>query len=1051
MLLLIAAALLAPAAQADSIAQVGSFTDDLMVSAPTELSPADGATRSYPTQPLQFSWMAVAGTSGYEVQISLQQNSTSSCTAADAFSPDRIAVNVVVNDNSYVPTLLDAETAKLWTGVYCWRVRASTNGVGGWWSSHYRFTRTWSSTPTGLAFYNDTSLPIPRAAGSAADTSTKVAGYISWNEVSGASAYDVQVASSPSFAQAGIMLSRDNVKGAQMPLLHLPDDTYYWRVRAISPNGTEGSWAAGTAFTVAWVDPVWSSAANSSPANDATETEVKVGWTPMKGAAYYEVQASTRGGCVWETEATAPPAYGDWVNMPPYVDDRGTEDLDDDITYPAPRSFGQCRLTDKRQLTVNNWLTVDKLFGTEARDNMNSTCWDTGEPTCFRAYLPNSTTIDYGDLGDTVAYKIYWRVRPIYRVTTDTETGWTIGGGGSMEFPGRWLEVSNGFDAGQQNRFSLDNLAAALDVATDGVRCDDPANPSAGNEGCLSAHGARMNAAQDNADPSETPAGYASSEASRSMQMPLFRWSPFPGNFGATSGGYQVQVARDPNFNTIDRIEYVEQLRYYNMGFQQSWVPTYSMPDNSQGTGYYWRVVPCEGWWPNSPPACTGLYYPAAIGSEGGGYTDSAVAQHFPKSSSMNAVVTSSFSGASPLLSWASDLDGDGTISTVEHNTGIESADHFEVEIGSDPFISQDVRALQTTIPRVIPFDSLDGGGNGLQGELPDGLWFWRVRAVDKDGVQGGWSDSSSFTKRTPAPVTTSALSQTGDNVTGAWAAVSGADQYEVEWSTDSTFASVSGTGTTAQTAYKLQAAPGSYYWRVRAQVGGNWGLWSSVSTDGPIAVIQTRSVLKYELSRDVTQISKLVFIDGLLETNGAGDNNEWIQLQRKDTGCNVTYGSYSGVASSTTGEDGEEGTVRFSVKPDRNRCYRMAWSNNGNVLYSAPIPVKTQPGTRVTYSKKTVRRGTKFVVTIRSNASLTGRIRIQYKYKGSWVTIKTITVTNTKLYKMKIGVNRAGRFSTRAYYDRMVTSGGYAAHEITVTNAPKVRVNDLWSFYNRR
>jgi Leucine-rich repeat (LRR) protein len=127
--------------------------------------------------------------------------------------------------------------------------------------------------------------------------------------------------------------------------------------------------------------------------------------------------------------------------------------------------------------------------------------------------------------------------------------------------------------------------------------------------------------------------------------------------------------------------------------------------------------------------------------------------------------------------------------------------------------------------------------------DLPDGKYYWRVRAVNTANTNGTWSLVRSFTIDTtppPAPV----LSSPANNaiVRAApkyiWKAVSGAVRYQLQYDDDEGFTDALYTSgelipAAGATSISFTPAPaqdlGTYYWRVRAlDAAGNWGAWST-------------------------------------------------------------------------------------------------------------------------------------------------------------------------------------------------------------------------------
>jgi immune inhibitor A len=123
---------------------------------------------------------------------------------------------------------------------------------------------------------------------------------------------------------------------------------------------------------------------------------------------------------------------------------------------------------------------------------------------------------------------------------------------------------------------------------------------------------------------------------------------------------------------------------------------------------------------------------------------------------------------------------------------------------------------------------------------LPDGRYYWRVRAVDAAGNAGAWTSAwTVWVDITPAPAPTLLSpadgSPTNDNTPSfAWNAVPGLSAYRLQVSKSATFASTVINVTRSSTTYTPDTAltDGPYYWRVQARgTDGIWGLWSPVWT----------------------------------------------------------------------------------------------------------------------------------------------------------------------------------------------------------------------------
>src|SRR6185503_6184038 len=128
---------------------------------------------------------------------------------------------------------------------------------------------------------------------------------------------------------------------------------------------------------------------------------------------------------------------------------------------------------------------------------------------------------------------------------------------------------------------------------------------------------------------------------------------------------------------------------------------------------------------------------------------------------------------------------------------------------------------------------------------IPDGTYWWHVRAVEADGDVGPWSASRSFVKQWAeqrfqpellAPSNGSDVAYPTDVYRLAWTAVPGAVKYLVRVATDPSLGSLVWTGSAKETQASsftplLQLAPGqTYYWGVTpVDAEGNHGAASAV------------------------------------------------------------------------------------------------------------------------------------------------------------------------------------------------------------------------------
>ena len=229
---------------------------------PTLVAPANGAgnVSVAPT----FIWNAVTGATYYHLQISTSATFTST---------------VLDKDSITVPTL--AVTGLLNATPYYWRVSAWN--VGG--ASAYAY-----ASPFGF-----TTIVAPLAAPALATpangaTNVSITPTLTWNTVTGATTYRLQLATDSAFAS--IVLTDSTLTITQRAVGPLSNNVkYYWRVSATHVGETSQStvWSFTTIVAAPGVPTL------ATPANGATNVSIAptLTWNVVTGATYYRLQIST--------------------------------------------------------------------------------------------------------------------------------------------------------------------------------------------------------------------------------------------------------------------------------------------------------------------------------------------------------------------------------------------------------------------------------------------------------------------------------------------------------------------------------------------------------------------------------------------------------------------------------------------------------------------------------------------------------------------------------------------------------------------------------------
>ncbi|MBN1983510.1 MAG: hypothetical protein JW795_18375, partial [Chitinivibrionales bacterium] len=212
-------------------------------------------------------WNAAAGATSYRVQLSMVENFASLIIDQSAISATTltVAANLLANYASYF-----------------WRVNA-TNGIQtSDWSSVWTF-KTIPLKPQSpqllLPYDNVVNQPVELV--------------LSWNAVSGADSFSIQVATAASFDPATLVLAKSGVTTTSYGLTKCANfTTYYWRVNAVNAAGVS-DWSAIRRFTTIVAPPAKTTLL--LPANGGVNQplQVNVSWNPVAHSASYNLQVAS--------------------------------------------------------------------------------------------------------------------------------------------------------------------------------------------------------------------------------------------------------------------------------------------------------------------------------------------------------------------------------------------------------------------------------------------------------------------------------------------------------------------------------------------------------------------------------------------------------------------------------------------------------------------------------------------------------------------------------------------------------------------------------------
>ncbi len=243
-------------------------------------------TIDWPTHPLLLSWTSVAHAANYRLEIG-----TSPKLSTLVYGPTNVQ-----GPQFAFPSVLAP-------GTYYWSVQPiDAAGNPGGSSRVGKFTWAWPSQTT-LSESN------------VSPDSTYEEPSFSWTAIAGASSYEVQVATDPSFPVNAIILDSQNLIATTYTATNFfPNHTeLYWRMRAVDANGDAGSWNDGQPFTEAFdqtsptIQNLHVYDANGDIADGQATQDPIVRWSPVPGASEYQLTVAPWSGggygCNWNAGA----------------------------------------------------------------------------------------------------------------------------------------------------------------------------------------------------------------------------------------------------------------------------------------------------------------------------------------------------------------------------------------------------------------------------------------------------------------------------------------------------------------------------------------------------------------------------------------------------------------------------------------------------------------------------------------------------------------------------------------------------------------------------
>jgi hypothetical protein len=209
-----------------------------------------------------FQWSDVTGASGYCLQVSTNSTFTT----------------LVIDQSNLTASEYVTPSGTLSNGLtYYWRVKAKSGSMEGSWTYRWLFSTVSNPGPTLIS-------PNDLATGIALRPS------IDWSDVTGADAYEIQLANNSYFSSPIVNLNNLTVSNYSLTSDLSQYTTYYWRVR--SRQGTSYSSWSSRSFTTLELNP---GPTLVSPTNYSTGISVTptLDWADIPNVQNFQVQVST--------------------------------------------------------------------------------------------------------------------------------------------------------------------------------------------------------------------------------------------------------------------------------------------------------------------------------------------------------------------------------------------------------------------------------------------------------------------------------------------------------------------------------------------------------------------------------------------------------------------------------------------------------------------------------------------------------------------------------------------------------------------------------------
>ena len=853
--------------------------------APTLVTPANGATVNGTT--VNFGWSVSSGATSYWIQISTNSSFTNLIL-------DQNLGNYTGDNNSGMPN--DGST------LY-WRIKAGNSAGWGSYSSAWSFTNVTVSIPQAPTL-------ITPANGATVNGTTVNFG---WSVSSGATSYWIQISTNSSFTNLILDQNLGNYTGDNNSGMPNDGSTLYWRIKA----GNSAGWSN---YSSAWsfingTAAIPQAPTLVTPANGATVngTTVNFAWSVSSGATSYWIQISTNSSFTnlildqnlgnytgdnnsgmpndgstlyWRIKAGNSAGWGSYSSAWSFIN--GTAAIPQAPTLVTPANGATVNGTTVNfawsvssgatsywiQISTNSSFTnliLDQNLGNYTGDN-NSGMPNDGSTLYWRIKAGNSAgwsnySSAWSFINGTAAIpQAPTLVTPANGATVNGTTvnfAWSVSSGATSY----WIQIST--NSSFTNLILDQNLGNYTGDNNSGMPNDGSTlywRVKAGNSAGWSNYSSAWSfingtAAIPQAPTLVTPANGATVNGTTVN----FAWSV---SSGATS--YWIQISTNSSFTNL--------ILDQNLG-------NYTGDNNSgmpnDGSTLYWRVK--------------------AGNSAGWGSYSSAWSFINGKTTIPPTPALSSPSNGSKVNGTSINLSWNASSGANDYWLQVSTSSNF-----SSMTINQDMGNYLGATLSSMPNDG--------------STFYWRVKAGNTAGwssYSGAWSFINGTTVLPQAPTLLTPANEatvSGTSITFGWDKVSGATEYWLQMSTNSSFSSLItdknlGDYTSATTG-ELPNNWTTYYWRVKAGNIAGWGNYSTIWT--VINAIVTVPQAPALLTPSNNSIVKGTAVNFTWNSSG-GATEYWIQTSTNSIFTNLTTDQNMGNnTNATTNSLPNDGTTYY-------------------------------------------------------------------------------------------------------------------------------------------